>query len=100
MISARSASVNRAQAATSARVRWHPKQRPLSPSTTQILTQGVAIARAAVSMERRWRMRVGDASVTFFVTQNYIEVRSLYEYMLLTHYSALIIIHGLDLTWA
>ena len=43
MIPIRSSSLNRDHAATSAKVRKHPRQRPLSPSTTQTLMHGVLI---------------------------------------------------------
>jgi len=43
MIAARSASVNPLQPAISDRVRQQPRQRLDAPSTTQTLTQGVAM---------------------------------------------------------
>jgi len=43
MIKARSVSVSIDQPATSLKVRWQPRQRPLSPSTTQTWMHGVAI---------------------------------------------------------
>ena len=45
MIRARSSSVNPLQPAISDRVRQQPKQRLEAPSTTQTLTQGVAMLR-------------------------------------------------------
>jgi hypothetical protein len=45
MIRARSASVNPLQPPISDRVRQQPRQRLVAPSTTQTLTQGVAILR-------------------------------------------------------
>ena len=45
MIAARSASVNPLQPAISDRVRQQPRQRLVAPSTTQTLTQGVAMLR-------------------------------------------------------
>jgi hypothetical protein len=54
MIAARSASLNPVQPATSARVRWQPRHRPLSPSTMQTFTQGLAIGGFIVlEMHRR-----------------------------------------------
>lgn len=49
MIAARSASDSPAQPAISDRVRQQPRQRLEAPSTTQTLTQGVAIDRGGVS---------------------------------------------------
>lgn len=43
MIAARSASVNPPQPPISDRVRQQPRQRLVAPSTTQTLTQGVAM---------------------------------------------------------
>ena len=45
MIAARSSSVNPPQPAISDRVRQQPRQRLVAPSTTQTLTQGVAMLR-------------------------------------------------------
>lgn len=45
MIRARSSSVKPLQPPISVRVRQQPRQRPEAPSTTQTLTQGVAIER-------------------------------------------------------
>lgn len=45
MITARSASVSPLQPPISDRVRQQPRQRPEAPSTTQTLTQGVAMLR-------------------------------------------------------
>ncbi len=45
MIAARSASVNPLQPPISDRVRQQPRQRLVAPSTTQTLTQGVAMLR-------------------------------------------------------
>ena len=53
MIAARSTSENVVQPATSARVRKHPRQSPLSRSTMQTLTQGVVIAGARMAHHMR-----------------------------------------------
>ena len=51
MIAARSSSLKRAQPAISGRVRRHPRQNPLWPSTAQTFTQGVAIGRGGRGAE-------------------------------------------------
>ena len=64
MIVARSTSENVVQPATSARVRKHPRQSPLSRSTMQILTQGVAIIGGGMALPhapRRRRAQLAEA---------------------------------------
>ena len=50
MIAVRSASLNRDQPAISARLRRHPRQTPVKPSTAQTFTQGVAMGRGGVAV--------------------------------------------------
>lgn len=49
MMAALSASVSFAQPAISGRVRRHPRQKPLAPSTAQTFTQGVTIGRGGAA---------------------------------------------------
>lgn len=63
MIAARSASLNPVQAATSARVRWQPRHSPLSPSTMQTFTQGVAIGLGTSILPQMPRRRGGGKPV-------------------------------------
>ena len=76
MSAARRSSLNPLQPPISPSERKQPRQRPLSPSTTQTLTQGVAIGTAALDgMICKCRRYDRDASVTISVSGNYIEVR-------------------------